>query len=163
MNGRGVYGLQEGAAISYWARIPGGYTSMTDNVSTCRRSEIMRNIKPKNTLPEVLVRSSLHRMGYRFRLHVEGLAGHPDIVFPKRRKIIFVHGCFWHSHKNCKKAALPKSNMVFWKEKITRNKARDKRNLRDLKRSGWQVMTVWQCDLRRLGTLQAALRDFLDN
>ena len=128
-----------------------GNDFMTDHVSSRRRSEIMRNIKAKDTSPEILVRSLLHRMGYRFRLHVKTLPGHPDIVLPCRRKIIFVHGCFWHAHKNCKKATLPKSNVAFWEAKILRNKARDTATRRLLKRAGWELLTIWQCQLKDLG------------
>jgi DNA mismatch endonuclease (patch repair protein) len=135
---------------------------MTDHVSPSRRSEIMRNIKSKNTSPELFVRSLLHRMGYRFRLHIRNLPGCPDIVLPRRRKIIFVHGCFWHSHKNCKKASLPKSNVPFWMDKLLRNKARDIADRQSLKRLGWQVLTIWQCDLKLPEKLEGKLRVFLE-
>jgi DNA mismatch endonuclease (patch repair protein) len=121
----------------------------------------MRSIKGKNTSPELAVRSLLYRMGYRFRLHIKDLPGCPDIVFPRRRKVIFVHGCFWHSHRKCKKATIPKSNVSFWTEKLSRNKERDATDRRMLKRLGWQILTIWQCDLKHPENLQDKLRDFL--
>jgi DNA mismatch endonuclease (patch repair protein) len=135
---------------------------MTDHVPPSRRSEIMRSIKGKNTSPELAVRSLMYRMGYRYRLHIKELPGCPDIVFPRRQKVIFVHGCFWHSHRKCKKATIPKSNVSFWTEKLLRNKERDATNRRMLKKLGWQVLTIWQCDLKRLENLQDKLRRFLE-
>lgn len=136
---------------------------MTDNVSPIRRSEIMRTIKGKNTSPELCVRSLLHRMGYRFRLHVKDLPGHPDIVLPRRKKIIFVHGCFWHGHGGCNKAALPKSNTEFWSDKQLNNKRRDRLNVLQLKRLGWRALIIWQCELKQLDNVQKTLLLFLSS
>jgi DNA mismatch endonuclease, patch repair protein len=122
----------------------------------------MRSIKGKNTSPELAVRSLMYRMGYRYRIHIKELPGCPDIVFPRRQKVIFVHGCFWHSHRKCKKATIPKSNVSFWTEKLLRNKERDATDRRMLKKLGWQVLTIWQCDLKRPENLQDKLRRFLE-
>jgi DNA mismatch endonuclease (patch repair protein) len=135
---------------------------MTDHVAPERRSEIMSRINGKDTSPELLVRSLLYRMGYRFRVHLKDLPGCPDIVFSRRRKIIFVHGCFWHSHRGCKRAALPKSNVEFWRHKLSKNKERDIANRRNLKRLGWQVKTIWQCELNNPPKLERTLRVFLE-
>ena len=135
--------------------------AVTDIFKPERRSEIMRSIGARNTSPEIAVRSIVHRMGSRFRLHVSKLPGTPDIVLPRRRKIILVHGCFWHLHARCKKAALPKSNVAFWQHKLTHNRNRDRRNLRALKELGWDVLVVWQCDLRNADLLVRKLERFL--
>jgi len=111
------------------------------------RSRIMRAVKGRDTKPELFVRSKLHRAGYRFRLHRQTLPGRPDLVFPGRRKVIFVHGCFWHGH-DCKRGARsPKNNAGYWRAKIDRNRARDERNREALRDSGWKVETVWECEL----------------
>jgi DNA mismatch endonuclease (patch repair protein) len=133
---------------------------MTDMVSRKRRSEIMRNIKPQNSFPEVLVRSLIHKMGFRFRLHVRSLPGTPDVVLPRHRKIILINGCFWHSH-TCKKAGIPKSNRIFWKKKLRRNHQRDIENLIALKQMKWRVLVVWQCELKRPAHLLKRLTKFL--
>jgi len=126
------------------------------------RSRIMRAVKGKDTSPERFVRSLLHRAGYRFRLHRRDLPGNPDIVFPGRRKVIFVHGCFWHGH-DCKRGArLPKTNVAYWEEKIQRNKERDARHRRDLKEQAWQVCTVWECELKSPDRLREHLSKFLE-
>ena len=104
----------------------------------------MSRIGPKDTSPELIVRSTLHRLGYRFRLHVKKLPGKPDIVLAKHRTVIFVHGCFWHRHKGCKQASTPKSNQAFWQEKFARNVERDRRNVRSLKQLGWKVIIIWE-------------------
>lgn len=134
---------------------------MTDMFSTARRSEIMRAIKGRNTKPELLVRSMLHSMGYRYRLHVAGLPGKPDLVFSGRGKVIFIHGCFWHGHTGCKDGRLPKSNLGYWAEKLMRNKRRDCRNVRLLRQSGWSVAIVWECQLANPKALSARLKRFL--
>lgn len=118
---------------------------MADVFSREKRSWIMRRVHAKNTTPEKLVRSWLHVRGYRFSLHRADLPGKPDIVLPKRQTVIFVHGCFWHGHPGCKNSTLPTSNRDYWERKISRNIERDKRNARALRRSGWHVLTVWEC------------------
>ena len=120
-----------------------------DRLTPEERSANMRAIKGKDTKPEVLVRSMLHRAGYRFRKNVKELPGTPDIVLPKYKTVIFVHGCFWHRHKGCKQATTPKSNVDFWSEKFERNVANDKKHARQLRRLGWHVITVWECQLKK--------------
>ena len=107
----------------------------------------MSRIKGKNTKPELLVRKFLHAHGFRYRLHVKDLPRKPDIVMPKYKTVIFVHGCFWHGHDNCKKAPTPKSNTNWWIEKITRNKVKDEKAMLELKYDGWNVIILWQCEL----------------
>jgi DNA mismatch endonuclease, patch repair protein len=119
-----------------------------DRLTPERRSALMSRIRGKNTAPECALRVALHRAGYRYRLHVGNLPGCPDLVFPKRRKVIFVHGCFWHHHRKCRLGKLPKSNLGFWKPKLEGNHKRDERNIRKLRRMGWRVLVVWQCKLR---------------
>jgi DNA mismatch endonuclease (patch repair protein) len=118
-----------------------------DRLTPERRSALMARIRGKDTAPERVLRGALHRAGYRYRLHVKNLPGCPDLVFPKRKKVIFVHGCFWHAHRNCRLGAMPKSNLKFWKPKLEGNRNRDKRNIRKLRSMGWQVLVVWQCKL----------------
>ena len=118
---------------------------MADVFDHDKRSRIMAAIKGKNTTPEKIVRSLLHQMGYRFRLHQRTLPGVPDIVLPIHKKVIFVHGCFWHGHSGCKRASLPKTNKSFWRKKILGNKARDISARKKLNRMGWKSMVVWQC------------------
>ena len=135
---------------------------MTDVVSASRRSEIMARIRSKNSTPELAVRSLVHRMGYRFRLHSSALPGKPDLVFPRLQKVMFVNGCFWHGHGGCKKAALPKSNVVFWKQKIDRNRERDRKTASALRRGGWRALVIWQCALKDRVRLESRLRRFLE-
>ncbi|NQT72248.1 MAG: DNA mismatch endonuclease Vsr [Chloroflexi bacterium] len=119
----------------------------TDIFAVEKRSEIMSRVKSKNTGLELKVRSGLHRIGYRFRIHRNDLPGTPDIVLPKYHTVIFVHGCFWHQHPGCKKATRPKQNPDFWEEKLSRNMERDRQAERDLKFLGWNVLTVWECEI----------------
>jgi DNA mismatch endonuclease, patch repair protein len=120
---------------------------MTDTVSAARRSENMRRIRSKSTAPEVFIRSLVHRLGFRFRLHRKDLPGKPDLVFPGRRKIIFVHGCFWHLHGgSCKVARIPRSNAEYWIPKLRRNKERDAEHVRLLKEMGWTPLVIWECE-----------------
>jgi len=107
----------------------------------------MSRIKGKDTKPEILVRSMLHRAGYRFRKNVKTLPGKPDIVLPKYKTVIFVHGCFWHRHKGCKQATTPKTNKAFWNNKFERNVSNDRKHQRELKKLGWKVVTVWTCGI----------------
>jgi len=121
---------------------------MSDIFSKTKRSEIMSNISGKETKPEILVRKYLFSKGFRYRKNVKELPGNPDIVLPKYKTIIFVHGCFWHGHEDCKKSALPATNLEFWKDKLEKNKERDKSNILKLQESGWKVIIVWQCELK---------------
>lgn len=120
---------------------------MTDFLSAAERSERMSRIKSRDTKPEIALRRSLHRLGLRFRLGGAGLPGRPDIVFPKYRTVVFVHGCFWHRHHGCRVASTPKSNTQFWEEKFARNIERDLRVVGDLQFRGWKVVIVWECEL----------------
>ena len=119
-----------------------------DQISPERRSWNMSRIRPYDTRPELVVRRMLHRMGYRYRLHRRDLPGKPDLVFPSRGKVLFVHGCFWHRH-NCKVGnRIPKSRVNFWLAKFEYNRRRDRRNVRALNRAGWRVLTVWECQIQ---------------
>lgn len=122
---------------------------MADVVSTEKRSWIMSRIRGKNTKPELWVRRFLHAHGLRFRLHRRDLPGCPDLVLPRYKTAVFVNGCFWHGHKGCRKAHLPKSNTAWWQAKLDRNRAGDIKNRKALKRLGWQVLTVWECRLSK--------------
>ena len=124
-----------------------------DNLSKERRSWNMSRVKSKDTTPERIVRSFLFRHGFRFRLHVKKLPGHPDIVLPKYKTVIEVRGCFWHRHPGCNKTTTPTSNTVFWSKKFKQNIARDKKNDSALNALGWQVIVVWECQLRNSETL----------
>ncbi|WP_313704635.1 DNA mismatch endonuclease Vsr [Massilia sp.] len=121
---------------------------MVDSVSAVVRSQIMSRVRSKDTRPEMVVRRLVHGAGFRYRLHVANLPGRPDLVFPKRKKIIFVHGCFWHSHVGCGGARVPKSRTDFWLEKLGSNKVRDERNMQALIEAGWEVLVLWECQLR---------------
>ena len=120
---------------------------MVDIISEERRSWNMSRIRSKNTKPEMVVRSMLHRMGFRFRLHDRKLPGNPDIVLPKYKTVIFVHGCFWHRHEGCKYACIPKTRIKFWEDKFKGNIARDKRSKSELQALGWNVIVIWECEL----------------
>lgn len=122
------------------------WLAMTDHLSKQKRSELMSRVRSKNTKPEILVRSRLHKAGYRFRLHDTGLPGSPDIILKRHRAVVFVNGCFWHGH-DCRKASLPKSNQSFWQAKISRNRDRDQEKAGALLKMGWRVFTVWECDI----------------
>ncbi len=122
----------------------------------------MARIKGKDTKPERFVRSILHRMGYRFRLHGKVLPGKPDIVLPKYKSVIFVHGCFWHGHTACKRATMPETRPEFWEKKISGNKARDSRNIAALEELGYRCLIIWQCELKDEESLKQRLLDFLD-
>jgi DNA mismatch endonuclease (patch repair protein) len=124
------------------------------------RSENMRAIHGKDTLPEMAVRRLVHSLGYRFRLHRQDLPGKPDLAFPARRKVIFVHGCFWHSHA-CKAGLIPKTNRDFWLPKLRKNKARDRRNLKALTQLGWDALVIWQCELKNSRALRQCVKRFL--
>lgn len=122
---------------------------MSDNRTKEQRSYNMRRIRSTNTKPEILVRKFLFANGFRFRLHSKKLVGKPDIVIHKIKTAIFVHGCFWHGHKNCKNAKTPVTNKTFWVSKIKANSERDKRNVRELKKEGWKVVEIWECQLHQ--------------
>ncbi|MCA8905799.1 MAG: DNA mismatch endonuclease Vsr [Hyphomonas sp.] len=135
---------------------------MADRVTPGTRSRIMAAVKQKDTSVELRIRRELHRRGYRYRLHAKNLPGRPDIVFPARRKVIFVHGCFWHGH-DCSKGALPKSRIDYWSEKISGNRARDMRTIGELSRMGWTSLVVWQCELQEWDMLWGRILTFLES
>jgi len=124
------------------------------------RSENMRRIRSKGMLPELAVRSLVHRMGFRFRLHRKDLPGKPDLVFASRRRVIFVHGCFWHAH-DCRVAHTPKSNAAYWGPKLERNRARDTRNVDTLRAAGWKSLVVWECEMKSERRLEKRIAAFL--
>lgn len=127
-----------------------------------KRSQIMSRISGKNTKPEIIVRSLLHNLGYRFRLHRKDLPGKPDITLPKHKKTIFVHGCFWHGHTGCSRSKRPSTNKEFWCEKLDKNIERDKATVKALEQSGWSVLTVWTCEVKDKDKLKAKLLSFLE-
>lgn len=127
------------------------------------RSAVMRAVKGRDTKPEMLVRRTAHALGYRFRLHRKDLPGCPDLVFPSRKKVIFVHGCFWHGHDCARGARMPKTNADYWRAKIARNVARDQRVRSELAALGWKTLTIWECELRQAGGLVRTLATFLDD
>ncbi len=133
------------------------------NETQAVRRKTMQAVKGKDTKPELFVRRLLYSLGYRYRLHRKDLPGKPDIVFPGRKKIIFVHGCFWHGH-SCKRGARePKTNTEYWRQKITGNMARDKEHKKKLKKAGWDVLVVWECQLKDEKRLVETLMTFLDD
>ena len=134
---------------------------MADNLTPQQRRRNMSRVKGRDTKPELLVRSVVHGLGYRFRLHGKGLPGRPDVVLPRHRKVIFVHGCFWHGHAGCRRAARPSTNREFWDRKIDGNVARDASNIRALRRAGWKVLVVWQCATKDRARLEKRLGKFL--
>ena len=135
---------------------------MTDHLAPERRSQNMAAIRGKDTAPEMAVRRLAHRLGYRFRLHRKDLLGKPDLVFPSRKAVIFVHGCFWHQHpaEQCK-ARPPKSKLDYWLPKLQRNVERDQRNRDQLINSGWRVLVIWECETKHKDSLEAQLTAFL--
>lgn len=132
---------------------------MVDFVSSAKRANIMRGSRSSNTKPEMRVRTLLHSLGYRYRLHDKYLPGKPDLVFLGRRKVIFVHGCFWHQHDDdsCQIVRRPSSNTAFWNAKFEQNRARDVRNLLELDRLGWDALTLWECELNGEGLANTLL------
>lgn len=125
------------------------------------RSAVMRAVKSRNTSPEVALRKALHGAGYRYRLHRKDLPGKPDIVFPSRKKVLFVHGCFWHQHPGCRHADRPSSNLAYWDGKLDANKSRDARHIAELESLGWCVLVVWECQIRELVTVMQRVTEFL--
>lgn len=127
------------------------------------RSEIMRRVRSTDTKPELIIRKLVHSLGFRYRLHKKDLPGKPDLVFLGKRKIIFVHGCFWHGH-NCKRGnRLPKENREYWKKKISSNMQRDQNHVRKLTKEGWSVLTIWECETKKdQDTLSSKITEFLN-
>ncbi|CAN5654709.1 very short patch repair endonuclease [soil metagenome] len=136
---------------------------MADNLTAEQRKRNMTAIKSRHTKPEIIVRSIIHRLGFRFRLHDKKLPGKPDIVLKRHKKIILVHGCFWHIH-DCKRGNVtPKTNVEYWQKKRFRNVERDKENLKIYKKQGWKVLVIWECQLKGLNKLKNRLKRFLKN
>lgn len=134
-----------------------------DTLTTEQRSERMSRVRGKDSKPELVVRRLVHSLGCRYRLHRRGLPGTPDLVFGPRRKVIFVHGCFWHRHpdSNCKLARMPKSRLDFWRPKLEGNRERDLKNQAELARMGWQSLVVWECQTKDVDALEVVVREFL--
>ena len=134
-----------------------------DTLSAPERSERMSRVRGKDTKPELTVRRLVHAMGYRYRLHRKTLPGKPDLVFPGRRKVIFVHGCFWHRHPDpkCRLARLPKSKREFWVPKLEGNRKRDEKNQSCLSELGWNSLVIWECQIRDTEMLRSRIREFL--
>jgi DNA mismatch endonuclease (patch repair protein) len=130
---------------------------MVDRVSSEKRSFNMSRVRGRGTKPEKLIRSLLHNLGYRFRLHNKKLPGTPDVVLPKYKTVIFVHGCFWHQHEGCRKARRPTSNVEFWNTKLDRNIERDKKTVEGSEELGWKVIIVWQCESKDVEKLSERL------
>ncbi len=135
---------------------------MADSLTKAQRSRVMSRVKNKDTKPEVRVRSMLHRMGYRFRLHRRDLPGAPDIVLPRHGSVVFVHGCFWHNH-DCPRGKRPSSRKEFWDAKLDANVERDRANREALEEQGWRVLTVWECELKDSDAVRDTLRRFMED
>lgn len=135
---------------------------MADSLSASRRSENMRQITAKDTKPELLIRRLLHSLGYRYRLHAKDLPGKPDIVFRKRKKVIFVHGCFWHQHPNCREGRIPGSRRDYWIPKFDRNRQRDAEHSAELRETGWRILVIWECEVKDVTSLEHRLHTFLE-
>lgn len=134
---------------------------MTDKITPAERSALMAKVRSRDTKPEMMVRRMVFRMGYRYRLHRRDLPGAPDLVFGGQRKVIFVHGCFWHQHPGCRGARAPSSRTIYWGPKLAGNVKRDQLNRRLLRRAGWSVLIVWECELRSLSKLERRISRFL--
>ncbi len=133
-----------------------------DTLTPAERSEIMSRVRGKDTKPEMVVRGLVHGMGYRYRLHQRDLPGCPDLTFSKSRKVIFVHGCYWHRHDGCPNARIPKSRVEFWKSKLEGNKDRDRANQSRLALLGWQYLVIWECELKDNYALQDRITAFME-
>ncbi len=134
-----------------------------DNLTLNQRRKTMQRVRSKDTKPEMVVRQLAHAMGFRYRLHRADLPGKPDLVFPRLNKVVFVHGCFWHGHCCKHGCRRPESNQDYWNRKLDRNKQRDQQHRRALRRLGWSVLVIWECQLRDEDGLESKLRDFLAN
>ena len=137
--------------------------STMDSVTRQRRSEIMSRVRAKGTRPEMAVRRLVHSLGYRYRLHSSQLPGRPDLVFAGRRKVIFVHGCFWHRHPHCHLARIPKSRIDFWRAKLDGNRQRDLLQQRELEELGWRLLVLWECQVGDLNSVTERVTAFLED
>ena len=134
---------------------------MADKLTKARRSRNMAAIRSKDMKPEKVVRSLVHRLGFRFRLHQKDLPGTPDLVFPSMKKVIFVHGCFWHQHQTCREGRVPNSRQEYWIPKLTRNVERDAQHVLSLRKQGWKVLTLWECEIEKNGAIERKIVKFL--
>ncbi|WP_261521690.1 very short patch repair endonuclease [Burkholderia multivorans] len=132
-----------------------------DKLTPEERSQLMAKVKSKNTTPEMIVRKLVFSMGYRYRLHDEKLPGKPDLVFPGKRKVILINGCFWHRHQGCKFASTPQSRTDYWERKFERTVERDKKNIEELTSLGWECLVIWECELKNPDILKANISSFL--
>jgi DNA mismatch endonuclease (patch repair protein) len=137
---------------------------MADIITIEQRSWLMSQIKEKNTKPEIAIRKLLHSKGFRFRIHDKRLAGKPDLLLPKYKTVIFIHGCFWHQHPGCSVSHMPKSNIEYWASKLGKNIIRDKKNKKELKKAGWKVIVIWECDIKKhpIKTLNKLVSSIID-
>ena len=135
---------------------------MMDTVTKTKRSWIMSKVRRQNTAPEIRVRSQIHRMGFRFRVAKKGLPGTPDVVLPRHKKVIFVHGCFWHQHPGCRLAKRPGTNLYYWNAKFEDNIARDRRNEESLTQAGWKILVLWTCEIKDGEGMKEKLVQFLE-
>lgn len=133
-----------------------------DTLTPAQRSKLMSHVRSTDTSVELRVRRLVHGMGFRYRLHQANLPGKPDLVFASRRAVIFVHGCFWHRHQNCRYATTPKTRVAFWKAKFKRNVERDAETLNALNKLGWRALVIWQCEFSDCPILEMKIRNFLD-
>ncbi len=133
---------------------------MADRLTRSTRSALMSRVKSQHTAPEMLVRKAAYALGYRFRLHCQELPGCPDLVFRRYQAVVFVHGCFWHGHRSCRRSARPTSNVSFWNQKLDANEKRDRRNVRKLRALGWRVLTIWECQTHDLDLIRRRLSEF---
>lgn len=148
--------------FGYCDRAPKSWLGfVTDTLTINERSERMSRVRGKDTKPEILVRRLVHGMGFRYRLHAKELPSRPDIVFRRRKKAIFVHGCFWHRHPGCKMTRMPKTRLEFWKPKLEGNRKRDLRNQKTLEDMGWKYMVVWECQIQNTTALALRVKSFL--
>lgn len=134
---------------------------MPDTLTPQARSERMSRVRAKDSKPEMQLRRLVHGLGFRYRLHARDLPGKPDLVLPRWRAVIFMHGCFWHRHPGCALARLPKSKLDFWQTKLEANRQRDRLNQQRLRELGWRVLVVWECELKHLDRVARVVRDFL--
>lgn len=134
-----------------------------DTLSKLERSDLMSRIRGKDSAPELALRRLVHGLGFRYRLHANDLPGKPDLVFPSRNAVIFMHGCFWHRHASCRLARLPKSRVAYWAEKLEGNRLRDRRNRENLREAGWRVLVVWECQLKDPDKVAIRVCKFLNN
>lgn len=138
-------------------------TASTDTLSPEERSERMSRVRNKDTKPEMHVRRLVHSLGYRYQLHSGKLPGSPDLVFPGRKKVIFIHGCYWHRHEGCSRCRLPKSRLDFWAPKLEKNRLRDVENQAKLEEMGWDVLVVWECEVQEAAGLPGRIMSYLED